>query len=694
MIKNKSFTLIIFLFVTKVLFSQTLNLPPRNISAQNGTQIIASITNLSLHDRETYIFSEIINGNIPDFYRNLIAIHDSSLIGSVYKHITFYTTPDYLALGCDSDYFLCPMTPILGQKIADTLNCTLPTRKMVNQISATATVNMQPQTISPSAQMITVPVFADHDSMVWNQRQTFFPANPLGYLVDGDKKDVIISNSIYNSQIAECVVIYGWHYPNGNIIQPLYSGHVNTYADYSHGIRLIQNKVYVDGDTMLASDILMSQTLCDLLSDEGVIPVPRYPDTTTVITIPDTPESFCIINESPTSVRIKILPDSNVTEYHVATSYDCINWGCALISDTNDFTLLGLTTDSIIYVMIAAANTAGTSDFSEVLAAVPSANQHKIIIVNGYDRDGTENTKDFIRQHGKAVLNYGYAFSSATNNAITDGLTDLNNFYIADYILGKESSVDKTFNQQEQTFVSDFLNNGGYLFVSGSEIAWDLDHLGDSTDKYFYNNYLKAEYIYDAPDNQSSSYYEFNNLNNTVFNGLGNSFFDDGTNGTYNVDYPDVISGINGGINGLEYSNLINNYAGVYFKGIFPNGTDTGKIVNLGFPFETVYPQNKRFEFMTMILDFFGDTITTSLNKNNIVSNILIYPNPATNVLNLYLPDNINYKDNNVFIYDVYGRVIKQLKLKNKELIIQITNLQKGIYFVKIGNTVGKFVKK
>ncbi len=686
------FIIITISIITSLSFSQTLNLPPRNSTAQNGTQIIASITNLSLNDRENYIFSEILNGNIPDFYRNLVAIHDSAEINGIYKHITYYTIPDYLALGCDSDYFLCPMTPILGQKIADTLNCILPTRKMVNQISAAANVRMQPQTIAPSAQMITVPVFADHDSMVWSQRQTFFPANPLGNLIDGDKKDVVISNLIYNSQIAYCVVIYGWHYPNGDIIQPLYSGHVNTYADYSHGIRLVQNKVFVDGDTMLASDILMSSSLYSLLSDEGVIAIPHYPDTTTVITIPDTPESFCITNESPTSVRIKIFPYNNVDNYHISTSTDCINWGCALISDTNDFSLLGLTPDSVIYVMIAAENSAGTSNFSEVLAAVPSANQHKIIIVNGFDRTTTGNTKDFIRQHGKAILNYGYAFSSATNNAITDNLTDLNNFDIADYILGEESSVDQTFKVNEQTLIKNFLNNGGYLFVSGSEIAWDLDHLGDSTDKYFYNNYLKAEYIYDAPNNQSASYYEFNDLNNSIFEGLGNSFFDDGTNGTYAVNYPDVINGVNGGINGLEYSNLTNNFAGVYFKGIFSNGVDTGKLVNLGFPFETVYPQSKRFELMTKILDFFADTTTATNISKDIINDFLLYPNPAKDFINIDLEKN-NLQNSKIEILNLLGETViiksKLLKLTR----INISNLKPGIYFVRYKNQRQSFLK-
>jgi len=42
-------------------------------------------------------------------------------------------------------------------------------------------------------------------------------AHPLGELVGGDKKDLIISNGIYNPKFNR-VVIYGWHQKNGKPI--------------------------------------------------------------------------------------------------------------------------------------------------------------------------------------------------------------------------------------------------------------------------------------------------------------------------------------------------------------------------------------------------------------------------------------------------------------------------------------------
>lgn len=43
------------------------------------------------------------------------------------------------------------------------------------------------------------------------------------------------------------VAIYGWHYPGGEPIQPLYAGHWDRYVDYSHGLRLVSDNLIIGG---------------------------------------------------------------------------------------------------------------------------------------------------------------------------------------------------------------------------------------------------------------------------------------------------------------------------------------------------------------------------------------------------------------------------------------------------------------
>ncbi len=88
-----------------------------------------------------------------------------------------------------------------------------------------------------------------------------------------DEREMII----FNEKGMLRVVIYGWHKPDGKAIQPLYNGHSTVHADYSHGIRLVHNKVWLDGKKTTIQTILRSETLHPLLSDEGVIEKPYYP---------------------------------------------------------------------------------------------------------------------------------------------------------------------------------------------------------------------------------------------------------------------------------------------------------------------------------------------------------------------------------------------------------------------------------
>jgi len=57
---------------------------------------------------------------------------------------------------------------------------------------------------------------------------------------------------------------------NGQPIQPLYTGHVNWYVDYSHGIRLVYQTIWINGKAMNYKDVLNDPSLKNLLCDEDV----------------------------------------------------------------------------------------------------------------------------------------------------------------------------------------------------------------------------------------------------------------------------------------------------------------------------------------------------------------------------------------------------------------------------------------
>jgi hypothetical protein len=278
MLINKLKILIVCLLVISfplALRAETLDLPTRPPGAMEGSAFKTYIENMSLTNRENAIIQEVTTGNIPDFMRNLVPVTVSTTIGSQSHTAIYHVIPDYLAVGSDTDYFLMPMTPLTAQKIADALGCNLPTRKMVNDIWSQATVKLSPAPIPPSPEMTTVPVFWDHNIMVRAQRAAYLASNPLGHLVGGDKKDVVVTKLLATNPGR--VAIYGWHYTSGTPIQNLYLGHVDYYADYSHGIRLVKLTMTLDGNTTTVPGILQDATYNVLLSDEGVVATYRYP---------------------------------------------------------------------------------------------------------------------------------------------------------------------------------------------------------------------------------------------------------------------------------------------------------------------------------------------------------------------------------------------------------------------------------
>ncbi len=245
------------------------------IAKEDFVKLIAD-TSLTLADREDLIHKEIRKGNIPDFLRKLTPIEHELIIDGKKQRIAFFTLPDYLAIGNNEAYFYMPMTPILAQKVASLLDCSLPTQKMVDLIYAEAIIKLAPAPIPPTKAMTTVPIFEIHNNLVQQQLASHLAQHNEGKLTAGNKKDVIISNKIYTEKTAK-VVIYGWHQLNGKAIQPVYNKHTNTWADYSHGVRLIQNKVIVNGKKTTLQKVLLDPNLHLLLSDEGIIAKPFYP---------------------------------------------------------------------------------------------------------------------------------------------------------------------------------------------------------------------------------------------------------------------------------------------------------------------------------------------------------------------------------------------------------------------------------
>jgi hypothetical protein len=138
------------------------------------------------------------------------------------------------------------------------------------------------------------------------------------------------------------------------------------------------------------------------------------------------------------------------------------------------------------------------------------------------------------------------------------------------------------------------------LFVSGAEIAYDLDFLDNGRE--FYRTHFGATY---ASDDAGS--YSLSADGCGIFAGLGEFGFSDGTTfssldgESYDVVFPDVLTPQFDSSATLRYGGPNGGVAAIEKVGV--NGG--GNVVHFGFPFETIQDASIRGVLMNRILDFF-----------------------------------------------------------------------------------------
>lgn len=88
------------------------------------------------------------------------------------------------------------------------------------------------------------------------------------------------------------------------------------------------------------------------------------------------------------------------------------------------------------------------------------------------------------------------------------------------------------------------------------------------------------------------------------------------------------------------------------------------------------------------IIKFCDTTSTTSINQiSNFQLSFSIYPNPTNTILNLF----VNSKEN-IVITNLLGEIVLQKTAEGK-VELDVSSLSTGIYFIKVGNEMRKFVK-
>jgi hypothetical protein len=140
-------------------------IPKRPDDAVGGTAFFKTIDKLTMAAREEAIEREILRGNIPDFLRTFQSVTISAKDAAGKEQtVAIKVMPDYLAIGSDADFVRVPMTPKTAARIADAFGCTLPTRKVVDEVYRTAAVKLEPKPLTQNRE--SPAAFLRHNSII------------------------------------------------------------------------------------------------------------------------------------------------------------------------------------------------------------------------------------------------------------------------------------------------------------------------------------------------------------------------------------------------------------------------------------------------------------------------------------------------------------------------------------------------
>lgn len=356
---------------------------------------------------------------------------------------------------------------------------------------------------------------------------------------------------------------------------------------------------------------------------QGIVKYFAIRDGVTAYLLPEPPEQLQVTSQSSQSLTVSWQPsltDSNgvlgdaATSYVIYRSSDGRNFDNGIEVNGLSHSFNGLQAGQTLYFKVKGKNQGGLSLDSEVLGARLPHGQSKVLVVNGFDRLNSGqliyenipdiggfvdrmylrqmNRLDYVIEHGDALADSQVAFDSASNESVEAGSINLDDYAAVLWALGEESSLGVTLTSSEQSLITSYLNQGGQLFISGAEIAWDLDNLGSASDQAFYNDTLMTAYWSD-----DAGTYEANGLSGSPYAGINNIQFDDGSAHSYQVEYPDELQAQGQANHCLQYS-------GAQFACTY---VDTGvyKVIHLGFPFETITSQQKRNDLMAATMNYF-----------------------------------------------------------------------------------------
>lgn len=95
-------------------------------------------------------------------------------------------------------------------------------------------------------------------------------------------------------------------------------------------------------------------------------------------------------------------------------------------------------------------------------------------------------------------------------------------------------------------------------------------------------------------------------------------------------------------------------------------------------------------EYASTFSKIFGNT-SAEIPVYSLKNNLKIYPNPAKDIVNIYIDIN-NFENNLLVVYNSIGKAVLSQNIFSNKTELNISCFPKGVYYIKFNNTTNKFL--
>lgn len=218
------------------------------------------------------------------------------------------------------------------------------------------------------------------------------------------------------------------------------------------------------------------------------------------------PQAITAEAVGPGQVRLRFRPAAGAIAHRVDYTVDDRVLRPGPIVNGDDVVVSDLPADRVLGLRLRAVNEAGVGPPSPFVPVRAGSRGTSILVVDAYEREDAwvqlqDNPHDVALTHALALLRSGFGLDGATEAGLER--LDLSTYPLVVLGLGRESTQDEVLSPGLRQRLRSYVDGGGALMMTGTEIGWALEARGNPESVAFLREVLGARYVADDASDRS-----------------------------------------------------------------------------------------------------------------------------------------------------------------------------------------------